>query len=154
MSSFDNDLFDDDPSDSDLIKSLRKALKDAAKTIKEKDDVLSGFSKKERATTLADVLKAKGLDNPKVTKLYPADAETTPEAVDAWLAEYGELFGIDKQETTADAATQGAAAVISQASAQAPPGNASFDVGALVAEIQNAKNDAELAAAYAKAGMK
>jgi len=154
MSSFDNDLFNDDPNDSDLIKSLRKALKDAAKTIKEKDDVLSGYSKKERAASLADVLREKGLDNPKVTKLYPADADTTPEAVDAWLTEFGDLFGINRQESVADTETQAAARQITNASANAPAGNASFDVSALVAEIQNAKNDTELAAAYAKAGMK
>lgn len=154
MSSFDNDLFNDDPSDSDLIKSLRKALKDAAKTIKEKDDVLGEYSKKARASSLADVLKEKGLDNPKITKLYPADAETTPEAVDAWLTEFGDVFGIDRQESTADTASQNAARDIAGASANAPAGNASFDVNALVAEIQNAKNETELAAAYEKAGLK
>lgn len=154
MSSFDNDLFNDDANDSDLIKSLRKALRDKDKAIKEKDEVLGEYSKKARASSLADVLKEKGLDNPKITKLYPADADTTPEAVDAWIAEFGDVFGIEQQASTADEGTQSAARDIAGASAQAPPGNAAFDVNALVAEIQNAKNEEELAAAYAKAGLK
>jgi hypothetical protein len=154
MSSFDNDLFNDDANDTDLVKSLRKALKDKDKALREKDDILATYSKKERASSLADVLKEKGLDS-KVTKLYPADAETTPEAVDAWLAEFGDLFGIQQQNgTTADEETQQAAARIAGASANAPSGNAAFDVQSLVAEIANAKNDTELAAAYAKAGLK
>lgn len=154
MSSFDNDLLNDDANDSDLVKTLRAALKTANKNLKEKDDALSGYSKKERANSLADVLKEKGLDNPKVTKLYPADAETTPEAVDAWLAEFGDLFGIQRQESTASTDTQNAARQISAASATAPPANASFDLAALAAEIANAKNETELAAAYEKAGLK
>lgn len=150
-----NDLLNDDANDSDLVKTLRKAIRTANAQLKEKDDALSSYSKKERASSLADVLKAKGLDNPKVTKLYPADAETTPEAVDAWLTEFGELFGIAGDAgSTADEATQDAARQISAASAAAPNGSTSFDVGALVANIQNAKNEEELAAAYAAAGLK
>lgn len=148
-----NDLLDDDANDSDLVRTLRKALKTANQSLKEKDDALTAYSKKERASSLADVLKEKGL-SPKAAALYPADADTSAEAVDAWVSEYGELFGIVKQESTADAAAQAAAAGISSASAQAPAGNASFDISAIAAEIANAKSEAELTAIYEKAGLK
>jgi hypothetical protein len=154
MPEFD-DLFDDDDnlSGSDLVKQLRSALKAEKRARKDEQDKLNDLLAKQRTSSLADVLKDKGLSE-KAAGLYPADRDTTPEAVDAWLADFGDLFGIAKSETTATPEQQAAAQVLSSAAASAPPATSALDARALIAEIQAATTPAELAAAYEKAGLK
>jgi hypothetical protein len=153
MPEFD-DLLDDDMSEGgDLVKQLRNALKAANKEKSDQAKRLAELEKGVRSQSLADVLKAKGLD-PKVARLYPNDADTTPEAVDAWLGEYGDVFGVEKQDTAADEETQQAANTIARVASQAPPANQSYDVNSLIAEIQAAKTPEALALAMEKAGLK
>jgi hypothetical protein len=88
-----DDLFNDSDSDTELVRTLRKALKERDKEHKELQSELAKRAKVDRSRSLADVLKDKGLPE-KVANLYPQDAEPTAEAVDAWLGEYGDVFGI------------------------------------------------------------
>lgn len=152
MPEFD-DLFDDDAdlSGSDLVKQLRNALKAEKKARKDEQERLARYERENRTRSLADVLKDKGLDT-KVAKLYPADADTSPEAVDKWLEDYGDLFGIERRTSAADDATKAAAAALTGASAAAPPATQAFDVDSLAAEMAAANSEEEFQAVLAKAG--
>lgn len=148
-----SDLLNDSDADSDLVKTLRAALKSKANEAKQAADELATLRKEKRTSTLADVLKDKGVPT-KAAKLLPADIEPTPEAVDAWLAEFGDLFGIEqKAQTNATAEQQAAAAAITGASAGAPVANGSQNVDELVARLSSATTQAELDAAMAAAGL-
>lgn len=148
-----DDLLNDDDNDTDLVRTLRKALKDRDKEVKEFRTQLAERAKADRTRDLADLLKSKELPD-KVAKLYPGDADVSAEAVDAWLSEYGDVFGIQQPGTSADSATVQAAQRIAAATAGAPPANAAIDVQSMVAEINACKNQAELDAVYAKFGMR
>jgi hypothetical protein len=90
----------------DLIKQLRKAERSKDKMIKELQSKLGDLESAQREVTVRSVLESKGL-NPKVAKLLPANLEPTAEAVDGWLAEYGDVFGIqtvDAREASPDLA--------------------------------------------------
>lgn len=97
---FDYDDFDqfDGLQGNDLVGALRKQLKAAAKDNKtlresqaEKDKALADLTAKVNGVTLESVLKEKGA-KPQLAK-FMKDVEPTEEAVSAWLAENGELFG-------------------------------------------------------------
>lgn len=147
-----DDLINDSDADTDLVRTLRKALKEKDKEHKELQKELTERAKLDRTRTLADVLKAKGLPD-KVAKLFPDHSEPTAEAVDEWLTEYADVFGIDTSGSAADPATQDAARRISAASAGAPPASAATDVRQLAAEIAAAKTPEEYKAALAKLNM-
>jgi hypothetical protein len=151
MPEFD-DLLSDTDTDTELVRNLRRALKDKDKETKEIQAQLAQRSKLDRSRSLADVLKDKGLPE-KVANLYPEHAEPTAEAVDAWLGEYGDVFGIPQTGTSADEATVDAARRMSAASAAAPSAHAATDVTALAAEIAAAKTPAEYQAVLAKLNM-
>jgi hypothetical protein len=74
------------------IANLRKAYERKAKQEKELRDKLAALESRERERTLSDVLSAHGA-NAKLAKFYPANGESTPEAVEAWLTENAEVFG-------------------------------------------------------------
>lgn len=152
MPEFD-DLLSDTDTDTELVRTLRKALKDRDKEFKEIQAQLAERAKADRSRTLADVLKEKGVSE-KVAKLYPDNSDATPEAVDSWLAEFGDVFGIEQAGTAADDATVDAARRIANASAGAPPAAAATDIASLAAEIAAAKTPAEYQAVLARIGMK
>lgn len=145
-----NALVKDSDGDDDLVKNLRKALREANTKRAEAERTLSERAKTDRTRALADVLKDKGVPE-KAAKYFPADTEPTPEAVDKWLEEDGDLFGIVRQEVAPE--VRDAAQRITGATATAPSGTTTMDVSALIAEMRNAKSPEELAAVYAKAGM-
>jgi hypothetical protein len=151
MSEFDAFL-NDNENDTELVRTLRNALRTAEKERKDLQKDLAERAKSDRTRTLADVLREKGVSE-KVAKLYPSDAEPTAEAVDAWLSEYGDVFGIEQPGTAADEATVTAAQRIANASAGAPPAHTATDISSLVAEISAAKTPAEYQAALTKLNM-
>lgn len=151
MPEFD-DLLSDTDNDTELVRNLRRALKDKDKEHKEIVAQLAERAKHDRSRSLADVLKEKGLPE-KVANLYPEHAEPTADAVDVWLSEYGDVFGISQTGTSADPATVDAARRMAAASAASPPAHAATDVEALAAEIAAAKTPAEYQAALAKLNM-
>lgn len=89
------DTEDYDTEESNLVKDLRKQLKDAQQRAKSAEEELVGVKSQVRERSLADVLSSKGV-NPKVAKFIPADVEGE-EAVNSWLEENGELFGAAPQ---------------------------------------------------------
>ena len=82
----------------DLVKQLRKQLKMEQKRAKELEQKVSEFSSKERQSVISKVLEERGV-NPKVAKLIPSDVDASDAAaLNAWLEEYGDAFGIQMTE--------------------------------------------------------
>jgi hypothetical protein len=87
-------------SENDLIKKLRKLDRSKEKRIKELEEQLGGYVKKEKEFSIKEVLEKQGV-NPKAARLILKDLDdVTPESVNNWLEENGDLFGFTKQEET------------------------------------------------------
>jgi predicted RNase H-like nuclease (RuvC/YqgF family) len=102
-----DDDFGNEPQD--VVKQLRKVNRTLEKRLKELEVEASTLKTQTRQRTVKDVLSAKGI-NPKVAAFIPQDIDTTEEAVSAWLAEYGDVFGVQQspeatqaKETASDA---------------------------------------------------
>jgi len=83
---------------STLIKQLRKTLREQEKRNKELEAQVSEYTSKRREDVIKEVLESKGV-NPKVAKLIPSDVDATnADALNEWLDEYGDAFGIPQGE--------------------------------------------------------
>ena len=83
---------------SDLLKKLRKAKRADEKRIKELTEQLESISKVQRERTVKEVLEAKGV-NAKAARLILKDLdEVNEESVSNWLADNGDLFGLQTQQ--------------------------------------------------------
>jgi len=145
------DDFDDDDLDneggSQLVKDLRKQLKQAKKDRDDLAAIAEQFKAEQRKAAVSEALKARGA-RPELAKFYTGD-EASPEAVTAWLTENAELFGIPAETTPEDAQRQAAAERISSATATAPIQSLGTEQD-LQYEIAHAKTREEWAAAKAK----
>ena len=92
MSEYEWDDDDIDTNDSNAMKELRKAYKKLQAEKKELAEQLDSMQSSLRERSVKDVIASKGLPE-KVAALIPKDA-TTSEEVEAWIAEYGDVFGI------------------------------------------------------------
>jgi predicted RNase H-like nuclease (RuvC/YqgF family) len=92
-----DDDFGNEPQD--VVKQLRKVNRTLEKRLKELEQEATTLKVQTRQRTVKDVLSAKGI-NPKVAAFIPQDMDTTEEAVSEWLAEYGDVFGIQSTEET------------------------------------------------------
>jgi hypothetical protein len=84
------------PSDTDLLKQLRKELKTKSKMLSEMESQLSTIKSEQRQTTIKSVLESKGV-SPKIAKFIPQDLEPSAEAVDSWIMENADIFGLTVQ---------------------------------------------------------
>ena len=107
MSNFEYDDDDYGNNGTDLVSQLRRALKAKEKEAKEAQAKVEELTKtnaelsgKVRGVSLSEILKAKGA-KPAMAK-FMTDVEPTEDAVTAWLAENGELFGYDPKATQQD----------------------------------------------------
>jgi len=157
MSSYD-DNYEDQDNDSQLVKDLRKQLRDKAKALNELQTKVENFETQSRASSIADVLKAKGLPE-KVARLLPKDVEATEEGVGKWLEEYGDVFGVApaeqaaqaQQEVASTGADQEAIAALARAqatghAASAPDLGAAARLGKVEGLVKEAKSMDELVA--------
>lgn len=95
MSDFDwddDDSFEDAQGESTAMKELRKAYREMKKQNKELQESLNGMKTSVRERSVKDVLASKGLPE-KISKFIPEDV-TSAEEVEAWVAEYGDVFGV------------------------------------------------------------
>ena len=137
----DDDFLDEDQPQ-DVVKQLRKVNRTLEKRLKELEVEATTLKVQTRQRTVKDVLSAKGI-NPKVAAFIPQDIDTTEEAVSEWLAEYGDVFGVQQspeatqaKETASDAQRR----IQNVMQTGTPPG---VDEDAL-ARILNAKSAADL----------
>lgn len=101
----------------DLVKKLRKAERAKEKQIRELEAKLAELTNAQRKGVVESFLANKGL-NPKVAKFIPSDIEPTESALNQWVEEYGDVFGLAQSEQAQapdlaalrqiDAVTQGA----------------------------------------------
>ena len=84
---------EDDDTSTDVVAQLRKVNRALEKRAKELEQELSGLKTQTRQRTVKDVLQAKGL-NPKIAAFIPQDIDTSEEAINNWVNEYGDVFGI------------------------------------------------------------
>jgi hypothetical protein len=136
----DEDVIQSQQSESDLLKQLRKELKIKSKVLSEMEGQLSSIKTEQRQNVIKSVLESKGV-SPKIAKFIPADIEASPEAVDNWIADNADVFGLTVQ-TPAD--VQPDLAALRQidavtANAQSPAG-----IDDLYLRLQNAESADEI----------
>lgn len=92
---------EDDDTSTDVVAQLRKVNRSLEKRAKELEQELSGLKTQTRQRTVKDVLQAKGL-NPKIAAFIPQDIDTSEDAINQWITEYGDVFGaVPQQEESA-----------------------------------------------------
>lgn len=106
MSAYDDDDFEDDGLDAggNALQQLRKANKAKDRQLKELTEQLQQMQKSLRERSVKDVLAAKGLPD-KIAAFIPESA-TTSEEVEAWITEYGDVFGVQQQQAEQPATSQ------------------------------------------------
>ena len=83
---------DDETTQDGGINQLRKVNRALEKRAKELEQELLGLKSQTRQRTVKDVLQAKGF-NQKIAAFVPADIDTSEEAINNWINEYGDVFG-------------------------------------------------------------
>jgi hypothetical protein len=94
----DDETFD---GDSNAMRELRKAYKAMQKQNKELSEQLETIKSSTRERSVKDVLTSKGLPE-KVAALIPKDV-TSAEEVESWISEYGDVFGLQVQDSSEQA---------------------------------------------------
>lgn len=98
---YDDEFNEDDEFDSGAMKQVRDALKKANKKNEELQSQLDELLNKQRESTFADILKAKGV-SPKAARFLKADGvDADEDAVNKWLADNADLFPV-KSESKGD----------------------------------------------------
>jgi hypothetical protein len=157
-----DDFDNDDSAESgnqgnNTIKALRDKQKADAALLKEMRKELDELRDVRKSSVVGEVLRSTGV-NPAVAKFYNGDAE--PAAVQAWVEENRELFGVQTEAASPGAPVQDAPPAISpteQAAYQrvidagvdgVPPSNYNDAMSALLA----ANSREELAEVYKRFG--
>jgi len=143
---YEDDDFDDieEIQDANGPANLRKALKRAEKEKKDLAEQLAAIQSDLRSRSVKEVLAQKGVPD-KVAKFVPGDV-STPEQIDAWLAENADIFGVKPAEETAQVSQEQQANVASYQRINAATQNAATPTRDqdLAAKIAGAKNIDEL----------
>lgn len=138
------------------VRELRKQNRELAKQNKALSEKLGGYEKQARTTSLADLLKAKGV-NPKAAKYFPTDLDVSEENLAKWLEEDGDVFApisapTQENQSPAEGETQ-------EATEPAPPWMDQFQriqrqeqAGQVIAPKSNADQLQQLQTAAANAG--
>jgi len=99
----DDDNDNDQPTGSDLVKQLRKQLKEANASKKAFEEELKTLRPTVRANQLSKVLDKVGVDT-KYAELVPSDLEVSEENLKAWAEKFG-FVSQSSAPTDASAAT-------------------------------------------------
>ena len=129
-------------SDSDLLKQLRKELKTKTKLLSEMETQLGSIKSEQRQNTIKSVLESKGV-SPKIAKFIPQDIDASPDAIDSWIQENADVFGLTAQtpsESVPDLATLRQIDAVT-ANAQSPAG-----LDDIMLRLQNAESEDEIKA--------
>ena len=157
MSEYDSNWDDDDfdsaedarSKDSPQMRDLRKANRAKEKQIKELMEQLGQVQKSNRERSVKDVLSARGLSS-KIALFIPEDV-TSPEDVEAWIDEYGDVFGGSPDQAQADTGVRRPAAPSEDlealgriASTQSSGQQFSGDADQMLSLIRSASSEGEL----------
>lgn len=120
---FDDEELESEETGGDLVSQLRKATKKKDKQLKELMEELNSIKSAQRTNSIKSVLAERNL-NPKIANFIPSDLDASPEAIDNWIAENAEVFGlkVEKPQVAPDVATLRQIDAIA-ANAQIPVGN-------------------------------
>ena len=144
-----SDVYDDDYNEpaqqAGGPKALREAYEKEKEARKQLEDRLAKLEEKNQVESLASALKGKGV-NPKAASLA-AKFGVTPDKVDEFVTEYGDVFGIsqstdgDEEQSGGgvDEATQQQIAEVSGA----PTGTVPSGQGDVAAQIGSFDNEAD-----------
>ncbi len=83
---------DNDYSGTDLVKQLRKQIKELSKENSELQESLGAMQSVYKEAVVTSVLEEYGL-NPKIAAFIPDEYADDEESIVTWLEEYGSLFG-------------------------------------------------------------
>ena len=99
MSNYDyeDDDFDLEDTNNDLVKQLRKATKQKDKELSELKAQFENLNKAQRERAIKDTLASRGV-NSKIANFIPQDIDPTEESVSKWLEEYADVFGYQVEE--------------------------------------------------------
>lgn len=156
MSEYDSNWDDDDDSsegtrgkESPQMRDLRKANRSKEKQIKELMEQLRETQQSVRERSVKDVLNARGLSS-KIAAFIPDDV-TSAEDVEAWIEEYGDVFGGVPDQAQADTGVRRPAAQSEDlealgriASTQSSGQQFSGDADQMLALIRSASSEADL----------
>ena len=96
------DVITGNETESDLQKKLRKKIRADEKRIKELEEKLGSYAKNDNERTVKEILEKQGV-NPKAVRLILKDLdEVSPDSVNNWLDENGDLFGYSRTEETSN----------------------------------------------------
>ena len=120
---FDDEELESEETGGDLVSQLRKATKKKDKQLKELMEELNSIKSSQRTNSIKSVLAERNL-NPKIANFIPSDLDASPEAIDNWIAENAEVFGlkVEKPQVAPDVATLRQIDAVA-ANAQIPVGN-------------------------------
>ena len=144
----DLDVQDVRANDSDLLKQLRKELKNKTKALTELEEQVTGFRKTQREATIKSVLESKGV-SPKIAKFIPADIETSPEVISGWIEDNADVFGLAVENAQNVAPNLSALRSIDAITANAQSPSNADDVAL---RIQNASEEELIAMIHAAGG--
>lgn len=148
--------FDDDDldfTDPNLVKQLRKQLREKDKDLKSAQETLKSLSVKDRTRTIADTFKEFNVPA-KVAGFYPADKEATEDSIKAWLVEHADVFGL-KLDAPPEGAPKAPAVPegMGRLDQISQPSNALGADDAAIAQIKNMSEQELLAQIFAQGGM-
>jgi hypothetical protein len=127
-------------SDSDLLKQLRKELKTKTKLLSEMETQLGSIKSEQRQNVIKSFLESKGV-SPKIAKFIPQDIEASPDAIENWVVDNADVFGLTVQtpsEQVPDLATLRQIDAVT-ANAQSPAG-----MDDILLRLQNAESAEEI----------
>jgi hypothetical protein len=129
----------------DALKKVRRAERAKEKRIKELESELSSLRKFQRDSVVQSVLNEKGV-NTKVASFIPSDLETTPEAINSWLEQNAEVFGIQlaRQESVLNEQDIDVLRQIDGATSNALSVEASNDIMSMIANASSADEIMEM----------
>jgi len=129
----------------DLVKQLRKQLKEMSSALKERDEMLEDYMTQTRTEQIGESLTEMGY-NSKIASFVPDNVEDEDDLAQ-WLQEYGEVFGaqpVEQEQSTQEPSTVDEAAALMSAVEE---GGIDPTAGqSLETKIQNASTPEELAA--------
>ena len=116
-------------------KALRDAYEKEKAERKALEERLAKLEQAEQSKSLAAALEGKGV-NPKAAKLALSQG-VTPDKLDDWLGEWGDLFGVQQEQSSGgvDETTQQQLQAVSGAPTGTPP--ASADAAAQIGAMNN-----------------